>query len=132
MMTGKFSASGASRKCSSILRAPDEDARRRELAHFVEDLTVLGRALAAAKQAPGAEFELDTVEHRSFAEARQAGVVEFMRGEIVSNLQQRHAERARLAEQAELVQGMRRRVAFHTDRPAEGVAAEAETDMGGR
>jgi uracil-DNA glycosylase len=42
---------------SSILRAPDEDARRRELAHFVEDLAVLGRALAAMKEAASSELE---------------------------------------------------------------------------
>jgi uracil-DNA glycosylase len=38
---------------SSILRAPDEAARRQELAHFVEDLTVLRRALAAVQEAAG-------------------------------------------------------------------------------
>jgi DNA polymerase len=37
---------------SSILRAPDDDARRRELAHFVEDLRILRRALEAKGQHP--------------------------------------------------------------------------------
>jgi uracil-DNA glycosylase len=38
---------------SSILRAPDEDARRTELARFVEDLAAIAEALR--RGAPGPE-----------------------------------------------------------------------------
>src|SRR5262245_58019576 len=82
-------------------------------------------------ESTSADLKLHSFIPRPASEPIQTRGLERVQREVVANLEQADAMLAALVDQTVFVQRMFRLMAAHANRPAEGVAAEAEADAGG-